>query len=112
MAKSKEKEFEKELEKGLKSHYLADSPIVINPKSQEKLKDIDDKLLIALASRNIQDFILVTLREKTIQTELRRRKRALPPDFVKEIVDEFYARTLTDEDICSVDEFKKWLESK
>lgn len=103
----KEEEFEKELEKGLKAHYMADTPIEINEKSQEKLKDLDDKYLIALAGNNIQHFIMVTCREKAIQTELRRRKRALPPFFVKGVVDEFYSRILDDEDICNIEEFKK-----
>lgn len=110
MGKIKDKKFEKELEKGLKSHYLADSHIEINAKSQEKLKDIDDKLLIGLATQNLQNYILITCREIAIQRELRRRKRALPPQFVKEIIDEFYDGTLNDEDICSVEDFKKCYE--
>lgn len=103
---------EKELEIGLKSHYLADSPIEINEESQKKLENIDDKLLIAMAGKNLQDFILVTCREKAIQTELRRRKRALPPFFVKGIVNEFYSHIIDDKDLCNVEDFKTWYDEQ
>ena len=103
---------EKELEIGLKSHYLADSPIEINEESQKKLENIDNKLLIAMAGKNLQDFILITCREKAIQTELRRRKRALPPFFVKGIVNEFYSHIIDDKDLCNVEDFKTWYEQK
>lgn len=103
---------EKEFEIGLKSHYLADSPIEINEESQKKLENIDNQLLIALAGKNLQDFILVTCREKAIQTELRRRKRALPPFFVKGIVNEFYSHIIEDKDLCNVEDFKKWYEQQ
>lgn len=112
MAKNKEKEFEKALEYGLKSHPMASTSIEINPVSQEKLKNISDQLLIALAGKNLQNYILTTCREIAIQRELRRRKRALPPIFVKGIVDEFYDCTLTDEDLCNIEEFKKWYEEQ
>ena len=106
------KEFEKALEFGLKSHPMARTSIEINPVSQKKLEDIDDKLLIALAAQNLQNYILTTCREIAIQRELKRRKRALPPFFVKEIVDEFYEGTLNDENLCNVEEFKKWYEEQ
>jgi len=112
MSKNKEKEFEKALEFGLKSHPMASTSIEINPVSQKKLEDISDQLLIGLAGSNLQNYILTTCREIAIQRELRRRKRALPPIFVKGIVDEFYSGTLNDEDLCNVEEFQKWYEEQ
>lgn len=112
MSKNKEKKFEKELEFGLKSHPMASTPIEINPVSQKKLEDIDNELLIALAGNNLQNFILTTCREIAIQRELRRRRRALPPEFVKGIVDVFYSGTLNNEDLCNVEDFKKWYEEQ
>ena len=112
MSKNKEKEFEKALEYGLKSHPMASTSIEINPVSQKKLEDIDNELLIALAGNNLQNYILTTCREIAIQRELRRRKRALPPEFVKGIVDVFYEGTLNDEDLCNVEDFKKWYEEQ
>lgn len=112
MGKITEKEFNEALEHGLKSHPMASKHIEINKESQKKLKDISDQLLIALAGNNLQNYILVTCREIAIQRELRRRKRALPPIFVKGIVDEFYERTLNDEDLCSIEDFKKWYEKQ
>ena len=104
------KEFEEELEKGLKSHPMADRKVEINSESQKKLENIDDSLLIGLAATNIESYVLITCREIALQRELRRRKRALPPDFVKEVVDKCYDKTLKDKDLCSVEVFKKWRE--
>ena len=112
MGKITEKEFDEALEKGLKSHPMASKHIEINKESQKKLKDIDDSLLIGLATQNLQNYILITCREIAIQRELKRRKRALPPDYVKFVVDEHYSNILKDEDICSVEEFKKWFETE
>lgn len=106
MGKNKEKEFEKALEFGLKSHPMASKQIEINKESQKKLESIDDKLLIGLATQNLQNYILITCREIAIQRELKRRERALPPQFVKGIVDEFYDCVLNDEDLCNVEDLK------
>lgn len=103
---------EKEFETVLKSHPMADYPIEINEESQKKLENIDNKLLIAMAGKNLEDFVLVTCREKAIQTELRRRKRALPPFFVKGIVNEFYSHIIDDKDLCNVEGFKTWYEQQ
>lgn len=110
--KKLEKEFNKALEMGLKSHPMASKQIEINKESQKKLENIDDKLLIALATQNLQNYILTTCREIAIQRELKRRQRALPPDYVKLVVDYHYDNILKDEDMCSVEDFKKWYESE
>lgn len=83
----------------------------INKESQKKLENIDDKLLIALATKNLTDFTLITCREIAIQREMKRRKRALPPEYVKEVVDEIYSFTLEDKDLCSVEELKNEFET-
>lgn len=108
--KDLKKKFDKALEIGLKSHPMASKKIEINGESQKKLENIDDKLLIALATQNLQNYILVTCREISIQRELKRRKRALPPDYVKMVVDYQYDNILKDKDLCDVEEFKKWMD--
>lgn len=100
------KKFDKALEIGLKYHPMAEKKIEINSESQKKLENIDDKLLIALAAGNLQNYILTTCREIAIQRELKRRKRALPPQFVKEIVDECYDSILNDEDLCDIEDLQ------
>lgn len=110
MGKFTEKKFDKALEIGLKSHPMASKKIEINPVSQKKLEDVSDKLLIALATQNLQNYILTTCREIAIQRELKRRKRALPPDYVKMVVDYQYDNILKDEDLCDVEELKKGID--
>ena len=98
---------DKELEFLLKAHPLADSPIIINEKSQKSLEEIDDKTLIALVGNNLYDFTLITVREKALQTELRRRKRAIPPHFLKYVIACCHEQTVDDEDLFNLKESNK-----
>ena len=112
MGKITEKEFNEALEHGLKSHPMASRPIEINKESQKKLENIEDKLLIGLAIQNLENYVLTTCREIAIQRELERRQRALPTEFVKLVVDEYYSNIVKDEDMCSVEDLKKWFEAE
>lgn len=90
----------------LKMHPLADSPIQINPISQKTLENIDDTQLIGLVGDNLYNFMVITCREKALQTELRRRKRAIPPHFVKYIAGCVNEQVIADEDLFSLKEEK------
>jgi hypothetical protein len=103
---SKEKK-DKELEFLLKAHPMADSPIVINEKSQKSLEEIDDKTLITLVGDNLYNFTLITVREKALQTELRRRKKAIPPHFLRYVIGCCHEQTVDDEDLFNLKESNK-----
>lgn len=92
------------LETLLKIHPLADSPIQINPISQKALEKIEDKELIGLVGNNLYNFMLITCREKALQTELRRRKRAIPPHFIRYIAGCVNEQVVADEDLFSLKE--------
>ena len=75
--------------------------------SQKSLEEIDDKTLITLVGENLYSFTLITVREKALQTELRRRKKAIPPHFLRYVIGCCHEQTVDDEDLFNLKESNK-----